>query len=315
MPWGLAAIVVVALAAGLSAGMVAASRTRGTRIRRVAQGVSELASGNLAHRIILTGEDEASVMAGQLNTLADELQADREAEVARDESRRRLFANISHDLRTPITSIAGYVDALQRGLGDEPDRYLAVIAEKTDELARLTDDLFYAARLDAGDLVLTSRPLDLAESVRRCVFGFEPQLAAKHAVVSFDIPDVPVIVDADSSAVVRILSNLVANGLRHGTGMTSFSVAMHATGTRCVVRISNDGPALPRDAESLFRRGVVGSAGGAGLGLSIARDLAERMGATVSAQSPDGGGAAFTLVFPLGLDAPPTTGSPAFIET
>ena len=94
----------------------------------------------------MPGSDEYSRMADDLNRLADDVQVERETAAARDEARRRLFANISHDLRTPITSIAGYVDALQRGLGDEPERYLAVIRAKVDELAQLTDDLFYAAQ-------------------------------------------------------------------------------------------------------------------------------------------------------------------------
>ena len=297
MSWANAAAAVVGLALGAAIALAAYRARERARLSRLKEGIEELAKGNFAHRVIMPGADEYSRMAEDLNRLADEIQAERETAAARDEARRRLFANISHDLRTPITSIAGYVDALQRGLGDEPERYLAVIHGKVDELAQLTDDLFYAARLDAGDLKLKLVQFDLAEAVRRSVLGFEPELAALNARVDLSIPDRPCLVAADPSAVARILSNLISNSVRHGESMTAFTVDMTAGERDFVVRLVNDGSTLPPDIGRLFERGVSGPGGGTGLGLSIARELAERMGATVSAQNTKEG-AAFILTFP-----------------
>lgn len=271
---------------------------RQARLQRISEGLSELARGNYAHRVILPGDDEAAQMAEELNRLADEIQKERETAAARDTSRRQLLANISHDLRTPITSIAGYVDALQRGLGDEPERYLAVLAQKTNELAQLTDDLFYSARIDAGDLELKSQRLDLAEAVRRSILGFEPQLAARSVRVTVAVPDDACVVEADPSAVSRILSNLIANALHHGEDMTSFSVEMRADDAAYTVRVSNDEAGIPDDTDRLFERGVAGPSGGTGLGLSIARELAERMGASVTLASVPAGGVTSALTFP-----------------
>jgi signal transduction histidine kinase len=273
----------------------------------VADGVVELASGNLAHRIILAGDDEAARVAENLNDFADAVQREREAAASRDEARRLLLANISHDLRTPITSIAGYVDALQRGLGDEPERYLAVIRAKTDELAGLTDDLFYEARLESGDLELRLRVLDLAEAVRRSILGFEQQLAGKGVSVDVSIPEHGCPVDADPSAVDRILSNILSNALRHGEGMTALTVRMVERDDGYTVRVSNDGAPLPDDAARLFERGVAGPSGGAGLGLSIARELAERMDASVTAEN-NAAGVTFTLAFPRPSVSPAASG-------
>lgn len=301
MSWSAAVALAVAVALGAGAGLVAARFRERGRMQRVAEAAAELARGNLAHRVILPGTDDAALVAESLNTLADVIQRDRESAAQRYESQRRLLANVSHDLRTPITSIAGYVDALERGLGDEPERYLAVIASKTDDLAQLTDDLFYAARLDEGGVALKSRPVDLAEAVRRCVLGFEPQLKATGAQVDLEIPERARYVDGDPSAVTRILSNLVSNSLRHGEGMTRFSVEMLDRDTEYLVRVGNDGPPLPDDAEYLFERGVTGTGSGGGLGLSIARELAELMGATVTAADRPGRGVVFTLTFPRRL--------------
>lgn len=269
---------------------------RRERMQRVAEGLEELARGNYAHRVILPGDDEASRMAGLVNALADAIQEGREAAAASDMAQRRLLANISHDLRTPITSIAGYVDALQRGIGDEPERYLSVLAQKTAELAQLTDDLFYAARIDSGDLELKRQRVDLAEAVRRSLLGFEQQLSARGVRVEVDLPDEQRFVEADASALARILSNLLANALQHGDRMTRLSVALGESDRAYAVRISNDGGELPDDAERLFERGVAGSSGGTGLGLSIARELVERMGGTVAVESD--GEAAFVVTFP-----------------
>lgn len=275
---------------------------RNARLERVTEGLRELARGNYAHRVILPGDDEAARMAEALNALADEIQREREAAAACDASRRHLLANISHDLRTPITSIAGYVDALQRGLGDEPERYLAVLAQKTTELAQLTDDLFYSARIDAGDLELKSQRLDLAEAVRRSVLGFEPQLTARGVSTSIEVPEEPCFVEADSSAVGRILSNLIANALRHGEDMTAFSVSMLAGDSAYTVRVTNDGADLPADAGRLLERGITGPSGGTGLGLSIARELAECMGATVCLEG-EAGGVSTVLAFPASSES------------
>ncbi|PKQ37225.1 MAG: hypothetical protein CVT59_08255 [Actinobacteria bacterium HGW-Actinobacteria-1] len=293
MTWLVAAV--AGLAVGLAVGLALSARSR-ARVHRVQQGVHELASGNLGHRVILPGHDDAAAMAEDLNLWADDLQAQHEATQAREDSRRRLLANISHDLRTPVASIGGYVDALQRGLGDDPARYLAVIATKTDELAELTDDLFYEARLDSRDLVLASVPVDLAEAVRRAILGFEPQLSARGVQVNIAIPEEACMVEGDGLAVTRILGNLVSNAIRHGEGMTTMTVEVACDDARREVRLTNDGAALPADVERLFERGMAGG-GGAGLGLAIARELANRMGAVVRAERLADDTVSFTLTF------------------
>lgn len=303
MDWALVAGAVIVFAVGVGAGVLIASRRRG-RMLRIREGIAELAGGNLSHRIILPGDDEAARMAVDLNALADAVQQEREVSGARDGARRTLLANISHDLRTPIASVAGYVDALQRGLGDDPERYLSIIAAKTEELAGLTDDLFYEARIDAGDLELKHGALDLAEAVRRSVLGFEPQLAGRGVRVEVAIPEGACMVEADASAVARVLGNLISNALRHGEAMTALSVSLASEDDRCVVRFTNDGAELPADTERLFERGVAGSGGGAGLGLSIARELAERMGARVWVERAGAGSVTFSLGFPTAVVGP-----------
>jgi len=258
MTWTTGLLLSAAIAAAFFAGLSIGAVRRRTRLDRIGAGVRQLAGGNLAHRILLPGDDEVAHIADSLNSLADGIQQEREASDARDAAQRRLLANISHDLRTPVASIAGYTDALRRGLSDEPERLLGVIAAKADDLAQLTDDLFYAARIDAGDLALRRDPVDLAEAVRRSALGFEPQLTSAGAVVGVTVPDERCMVTADPSAVNRILSNLISNSIRHSAGATSLSIEMGAEGCSYQVSVSNDGPRLPDDVQRLFERGVAG---------------------------------------------------------
>jgi len=291
-------LLLASLAVAFLAGLAVGAARRRARLARIGDGVRELAAGNLAHRVLLPGDDEAARIGDALNALADGIQRERETAGARDAAQRRLLANISHDLRTPVASIAGYTDALQRGLSDEPERLLGVISAKADDLARLTDDLFYAARIDAGDLALQRDPVDLAEAVRRSVLGFEPQLASTGAAVSVAVPEERCLVTADQSAIDRILSNLISNSIRHGAGARSLRVEMRGDGPSYAVSVSNDGPRLPDDAQRLFERGVAGPAGGTGLGLSIARELAEHMGGSMTAENRADGQVSFTFVMP-----------------
>lgn len=298
MTWGMVAGGILTAALAFSMGVGVGRLRRRGRLRRIAEGASELARGNLAHRIFLSGSDDAALAAETLNALADDIQRERAGARSRDAARRQLLADISHDLRTPITSIAGYTDALQRGLGEEPERYLGVIAAKAEALVQLTDDLFYAARIDAGDLDLTTQTVDLAETARRSVLGFEPQLAESGARIVVRIPDARCDVAADPSALARVLTNLVSNAIQHGGGMRHFILDVETTADSHTLRVANDGGPLPANAERLFQRGATGPAGGTGLGLAIARELAERMGGSLGAESDRDGMAAFVLSMP-----------------
>lgn len=271
---------------------------RQSEMQRVIDGIDELARGNLAHRVT-TGSSETAALATAVNRLAASLQAARSDALRREEAHSQLISNLSHDLRTPITSIAGYVDALQRGIGDDPARHLDIIATKTAELTRLADDLFYLTRLDAGDLSLTLVPVDVSEVARRCLLGFEHELRSRGIDVVVEIPDATCKVVADEAALGRVIGNFVANSLKHARSMRRLGVTVDQDGGGCAVTVWDDGEGFPKGVAELLERGTsVGPGGGAGLGLSIAHELSARMGATLRVSSPAGGRTSVTLLFP-----------------
>jgi signal transduction histidine kinase len=271
---------------------------RQAALQRVVEGLDELARGNLAHRVT-PGSSETAQLATVVNRLAESLQASRSDALRREEAHSQLISNLSHDLRTPITSIAGYVDALQRGIGEDPARHLDIIATKTAELTRLADDLFYLTRLDAGDLRLTLAPVDVSEVARRCLLGFEHELRSRGIDVVVEIPDVTCQVVADEAALGRVIGNFVANSLKHARSMRTLGVTVDNGGGGCAVTVWDDGEGFPKGVAELLERGTsVGPGGGAGLGLSIAHELSARMGATLSVSSVAGDKTSVTVLFP-----------------
>jgi two-component system phosphate regulon sensor histidine kinase PhoR len=277
---------------------------RQSALRRVTEGLDELARGNLAHRVVAPGPGETAQLASAVNRLAEAMQASRSDVLRREEAHSQLISNLSHDLRTPITSIAGYVDALQRGVGDDPARHLDIIAMKTAELTRLADDLFYLTRLDAGDLSLTLAPVDVAEAARRCLLGFEHELRSRGIDVVVEIPDATCVVVADEAALGRVIGNFVANSLKHARTMRSLGVTVDREGDGCAVTVWDDGEGFPKGVAELLERGTsVGPGGGAGLGLSIAHELSARMGATLRVSSVAGERTSVTVLFPATTSA------------
>lgn len=287
------------LAAGLAtAGFRYLWSRQERRLSVLAEAARELAEGNLARRIILPGTDRLGQVAHDLNRLADQVQT-RLAEDRRSlESHKRLLTSISHDLRTPITSLSGYLDAMMRGLDDPTGKYLHIVWLKAQEIVDLTNDLFYQARLSSGDLLLRSDHLDLAEVLRQVVLGFEPELTQDRVAVSLTIPDDRRMVVGDESAIRRILSNIVANSVRHGTGKTCFRVTLDDAGESFRVVISDNGKGFTESLDRLLERGAAGGRGGAGLGLSIAKELASLQGIGMTARSSAYEDTSFILDFP-----------------
>jgi signal transduction histidine kinase len=295
------------LAIGFAAAIVAVTGAaylldrlrRQSALKRVAEGLDEFARGNLFHRVAASGSGEAAELATAANRLAEAMQAARSDALRREEAHTQLISNLSHDLRTPITSIAGYVDALQRGIGDDPDRHLDIIAMKTAELARLADDLFYLTRLDAGDLTLALSPVDVSEVARRCLLGFENELRSREIDVVVEIPDATCVVVADEAALGRVIGNFVANSLKHARSMRTLGVSVGSDVDGCAVTVWDDGEGFPKGVAELLERGTsVGPGGGAGLGLSIAHELSARMGAALRVSSVAGERTSVTVLFP-----------------
>jgi two-component system sensor histidine kinase BaeS len=286
---GLAILVAVYLARRLTRPLAAMGQT-----------ARSIATGDLAARVdIGRRDDELGELARTLNEMAEQLEQARGRE-------RAFVLSVSHDLRTPLTSIKGYAEALVDGaIETDTDRTRAarVIDAEARRLERLVADLLDLARLDARQFSLSPRPVDAAETVRTAVDAFAPAAADLGIALTVDGPDgLPADVDPDRLA--QIVANLLENGLNYAA--SAIVVELRAIGTdELELRVSDDGPGIPPDdLPHVFERLYVsrvapGRSLGTGIGLAIVRELAVAMGGQVRVDAEVASGAGFVVRLPV----------------
>jgi signal transduction histidine kinase len=260
-----------------------------------------IAAGDLGARVDLGKhpDDELADLGRSLNAMATELEVVRHGE-------RQFLLSVSHDLRTPLTSIRGYADALTDGTipaTDEQRRAGAVIAAEANRLERLVADLLDLARIDAHRFSLSPRPYDVAATVRTAVEAFLPAAADLSIELVTVVPDELSAV-GDPERVAQIVANLVENALKYARRRITVTVTADA-GHDINLRVVDDGPGIdPGEEERVFARLYVsrtapGRSVGTGLGLAIVGELATAMGGTAMVEPTVASGATFVVRLPL----------------
>ncbi|MEV5766766.1 HAMP domain-containing sensor histidine kinase [Micromonospora sp. NPDC052213] len=297
----------LSLGVALVASLVAALAVSAYVSRRLAHPVEQLAAaatdvsrGHYGARVNVTGLGaEFDTVAAAFNAMAERL-ADVEA------TRRRLLADLGHELRTPVATIEAYVDAAEDGVAVEGEDTWAVLRAQTGRLRRLTEDLVAVSRAEEHQLDLRPRRVPVAELVSAAVAAARPRYAAKgvtlREVVELDAGEV----DADIERMAQVLGNLLDNALRHTPpgGQVSVTTARHRTGVRVSVVDTGDGieaAHLPHVFERFYRSDTARDRdhGGTGIGLAVARAIVRQHGGEAEATSEGpGAGAEFTVTLP-----------------
>jgi two-component system, OmpR family, sensor kinase len=290
----LAALVLALLGGWLVAGRL------GQRVRRLEHAAEEVSRGSFVDPLPVDSKDEL----GQLTRTFNEMQAQlRQVDVARKE----FIATASHELRTPIFSLAGFVELLQDEDLDEDTRreFLETMSEQVDRLQKLSVDLLDLSRLDAGSLELHPEEVDLSELARSVVHEFTPAMANHDTDLDVRLPEQGPEAVCDPERVAQIMRILLDNALRHTPAGTHVTVRADRSNGAAGFTVADAGPGLPEGSRAkVFERFYTGDAArGAGLGLAIARELAERMDGRLRVTSQSGA-TAFTLELPVnGNDA------------
>ena len=225
----------------------------------------------------------------------------READRLKDE----FVALISHDLRTPLTSITGYVElALEEDLNDELRGFLQVVARNAERLLGLVNDLLFVARLQAGDMSMEPDDVELADVVREAVTAIEPRAAAKAITLTCVLDAVPS-VHADRGRLQQVLDNLVSNALKFTPEGGAVHVSLTQQNGSVRLEVADSGIGIGADDQRrLFQRffraenAVERQVPGTGLGLYISRAIAEAHEGSLSVQSELGRGSTFRLELP-----------------
>jgi len=222
----------------------------------------------------------------------------------RDRLRAALLSSIGHDLRTPLTSVAGAIEAIAADHPDAPALPLAKL--EVARLRRFLDNLVDMVRIDAGALQLAPEPVDLTDAVGSAVHDLKDLLRGSH--IELKVPANLPFVTADPTLLHHILINLLANAVQHG-GEGAITIAGSRTPDAVLLSVRDRGPGLPAGSEcrifETFAQGTGGDRhGGSGLGLAIVKGFADAMGITISVRNHDDGGAVFTLHFPASAIVP-----------
>ncbi len=280
------------------------------RLRRVQTAVADFEMGEYTVRAPVEALDEVGMLALCFNRMADTIVAQIEQLRRDDKLRRELVANVSHDLRSPLASIQGYLETLLlKGdtLGPEQRRqYTETLLRNTERLSRLVEDLFALSRLDAEQVEPQTEAFSLAELVQDVVVGLMP-LAQKHGVRLEAEPAARLaLVSGDLALVERAVTNLVDNALRYTPAGGVVRVCTRQDGTAVRLLVEDTGEGIPpEDLPHIFDRfyrvekSRTRERGGTGLGLAITRRIVELHGSTLDVQSQMGQGTAFGFTLPL----------------
>jgi signal transduction histidine kinase len=266
-------------------------------LRRLSDAADEIARGRYDVDVPAPSGDEI----GHLSERFDEM-AQRLAEA--DVRERNFLMSVSHELRTPLTAIRGHVDALREGVVEDPElreHSLEVIAAEAERLSRLVGDILDLAKLDAHRFTLLEEEVDMESLCERAYTTFADEARRRSIEYRREIAARPVL-QTDGDRVLQIISNLLSNAFRWTPDGGRVELSLEQTNGSVRVAVDDSGPGIgAEDRERIFRPFVSrDGAGGTGLGLTIARELAVALGGRIELATEEGRGSRFELVLPAG---------------
>lgn len=262
-------------------------------VRTLAAGLQSIARGNLNYRLPLSREDELGSVARNINEMTEQLQRQMERERQLEQSKMELISGVSHDLRTPLTSVIGYLNLLKTdAVRDEDDRkrYLDTAYNKSQQLKKLVDDLFEYTRLIDGKAQWHFQQVDLDALLEQIVTEFEPIAAEQGVSVVKEAGPASVIVRTDIEKLVRAIDNMLINALKFSLKPGEVRVRLDDAPEQAVLTFTNRGTPITEEQERLLferfykvepSRSDRGMPAGSGLGLSIAKQIVEMAGGRI----------------------------------
>ena len=302
----LASLLTLAIGAAVA---VVVGRRLGRPVRQADDAARRIAAGELSTRLTPPRGrpgDELVDLAHAINTMAESLERSRTLE-------QQFLLSVSHDLRTPLTSIRGYAEAISDGTAPDVGRAAAVITRESRRLERLVADLLDLARLDARSFSLVPVDVDLGHAAEGAVTAAQPQAERLGLTYTVTAPPQLVTVSADPERLGQVIANLLENAQKFAR--TTVAVRVAASGDRAELAVEDDGPGIAdEDLPHVFERLYVSahrptrSENGSGLGLAIVQQLVSAMGGTVRAERAASGGARLVVDLPLTAAATPAAG-------
>ncbi|GEL77653.1 sensor histidine kinase [Tenuibacillus multivorans] len=233
--------------------------------------------------------DELQRLAKQINAVLVNARDEKVSLYKAEQAFKEAITNVSHDLRTPLTSVVGYIDMLESGkITDiERDEYYQIVKERVRHLVQMLDDLFEFARIESGEFEPASEKVDVGQTFLETIYLFHYDFSNKKAEPQLKLPDVPLYIIGDTEVLKRIYENVIRNALTHGEG--DLKVKIEKTDGKAVIHLQNHAPDLQeQEIQKLFERFYTTETSRhrktTGLGLSIARRLVDMMDGEITAE-------------------------------
>ncbi|PIK30786.1 two-component sensor histidine kinase [Bacillus siamensis] len=253
---------------------------------QVIHAVKRTLNGNLTTRIFANGTPIFNEMVFSINELVEKLEKIQVETIQTHAARKSLLSSISHDIRTPLTSIIGYLDALKDDIAaseEEKKEYLNIVSKKSNNLKQLIDEIFNMAKLDADEMPLQPDIIDFSEITRELLIEYLPEIKRSELELKINIPERKCLIMADRLSIVRIIENILKNAILYGKEGKVLGIELKENDKEFELLIWDRGPGIPKtESEKVFERMYRGdqsrSSGhsGSGLGLSIAKALIEK---------------------------------------
>ncbi|MCR5369498.1 MAG: HAMP domain-containing histidine kinase [Clostridium sp.] len=278
----------------------------------ISAAMQSISEGDLNTTVEVHGDDEVAVMAENLNKMVGDLRTLMDRERESERTKNELITNVAHDLRTPLTSIIGYLELLSISENMSPDmqkKYIDIAFAKSKRLQQLIEDLFSFTKLGGGKVALKIGRVDIVRLLSQLLEEFYPSFLAQN--LSYElITNVPAkVISADSNLLARLFDNLINNAIKYGADGKRVIVRIDAGDDIVTVRVKNYGYVIPEDeVGQIFNRfyrvdqSRTSSVSGSGLGLAIAKNIVDMHGGTIGVTS-DLNGTVFTVKLKTELDA------------
>lgn len=267
--------------------------------------LADVKQGNGNRRVLSAPGELTAPLVYEINDIVASYEKELAALRKAEEANKQLMTSLSHDVRTPLTTLIGYLDAVHKGIvtGREKEEYTETARRKAYDLKDYIDALFDWFKLNSDEFVLKPEVVEAAELTRNLLIDWIPVLEDKQIAYNLDIPEQPIRVRLDTDAYGRILNNLVQNVAAHSRA-TEICISLSKQDRDMALLVSDNGVGMAKkDLQHIFERLYKCDQGrsgkGSGLGLAIAHQLVGKMGGTITAASTPGKGTTFAVRFPL----------------
>lgn len=282
------------------------SRSIAKPLEYLAAAIGEISNGSLDNEVVEEGDKEIREVLRALEKLRLKLKASVGDQMKYDDNRKMLISSISHDLKTPITSIMGYVEGVLDGVTKTPEqqeKYLRTVVSKADQVDKMIDDLVLYSKLDLNQIPFSFEPIDPESYFRDCADENEPEMASAGIKLTFtnSLSDNRVVM-MDREKMKRAVQNILDNARKYsGENECIIQMILRETNDRVIVEIADNGTGIPREVlplifDRFYRTDAArNTAGGSGLGLAITREIVEAHGGQIWVTSKEGEGTQFMI--------------------